>query len=71
MDRNSLQKTYYGFILVKKNNGKICGRFPLMKKECSIGREKSCDLRILLDCVSSQHCIISYIDDKVNIKYLF
>lgn len=70
MDQASLEKTYYGFILVKKNNGTICGRFPLTKKECSIGRDKSCDLRILLDHVSAQHCIISCINDNVIIKYL-
>lgn len=71
-NRKSIQKiTYYGFLLVKKNNGIICGRYPVTKKECTIGRDTNCDLRILLDHVSAQHCIITYVDDKVNIKYLF
>lgn len=66
-NRESL--TYYGFILVKRINGSICGRYPVTKKECTIGRGNSCDIRILLESVSAQHCVILYVDDKVKIKY--
>lgn len=67
----SITQTYYGFILVKKVSGAaICGRFPVTKKECTIGRDNRCDIRILLNGVSAQHCTIYYIDDKVNIIFL-
>lgn len=65
-----IAQTYYGFILVKKVGGAaICGRFPVTKKECTIGRDNRCDIRILLNGVSAQHCTIYYIDDKVNINF--
>lgn len=66
MDSRKSTKTYYGFIMVKKLNGTICGRFPLTKKECTFGRDDSCDIKILLENVSAHHCSIFYIDDKVK-----
>jgi len=71
MDNKTTTQTYYGFILVMKGNGTVCGRFPMSKKECIFGRSKECDIRILLDNVSTQHCIIVYLDDKVKIKYFY
>lgn len=63
--------TYYGFILVKKVNGTVTGRYPVTKKECTFGRDSKNDIRILLESVSAQHCIIICVDDKVNMKYNF
>lgn len=68
MESTNLKQTYYGFILVKTSNGTICGRFPLTKKECTLGRDDKCDIRIILENVSGHHCSIFYIDDKVKIK---
>lgn len=65
---NRESSTYYGFILVKRTNGSICGRFPVTKKECIFGRSNNCDIRILLENVSAQHCILLYVDNKVKIK---
>lgn len=61
--------TYYGFILVKIGSA-VCGRFPVTKKEVDIGRDNNCDIRILLDNVSSIHCTVHYLNDKV-IKYFY
>lgn len=70
MDSKKSIQTFYGFILIKKSNGNICGRYPLTKKECTIGRDNECDIRVLLNCVSALHCVILYIDNKViNIKF--
>jgi len=69
MDNKTPTQTYYGFILVLKSNGTVCGRFPMTKKECVFGRSKDCDIRILLDNVSTQHCTLLYLDDKVKIIY--
>jgi len=71
MDNKKIAKTYYGFVLVMKSNGTVCGRYPMTRKECSFGRSKDCDIRILLDNVSSHHCTIFYLDDKVKIKYFY
>lgn len=71
MDCEKSLKTYYGFILIKKGNGTICGRYPLTKKECILGRAKNCDIKIFLENVSAHHCSILFVDDKVKIKYLF
>lgn len=68
---SSETKTYYGFILVKKNDGTVCGCFPVLKKEVTFGRDTHCDLRIHLPNVSSQHCSIFYVDNKVKNKYIF
>lgn len=65
MESRKSLKTFYGFIFIKKNNGSICGRFPVTKKECTLGRSIDNDIRILLDSVSAHHCSILYIDDKV------
>jgi len=61
--------TYYGFILVK-NGTSVCGRFPVIRKEVKIGRDKNCDIRIVLENVSNIHCSLYYINDKV-IKYFY
>lgn len=65
MDSRKSINTYYGFVMVKKLNGTICGRYPLTKKECTFGRDDKCDIKILLENVSAHHCSIFYIDDKV------
>jgi len=70
MDNRKSINDYFGFILVKKSNGTVCGRFPVTKKECTFGRDDECDIRILLESVSAQHCSILYVDNKVKIKYL-
>lgn len=67
MESRKSLKTYYGFILVKKVNGKICGRYPVTKKECTLGRDIECDIRIFLENVSAVHCVILCINDKVKI----
>lgn len=67
MESRRSTKTYYGFLLVKKMNGTICGRFPVTKKECTLGRNSNCDIRILLENVSAIHCTILCINDKVKI----
>lgn len=64
-------KTYYGFILIKKSDGTVCGCFPVFKKEVTFGRDVQCDIRIHLPNVSSQHCSIFYVDNKVKIKLFF
>jgi len=66
MESRKSIKTYYGFLLVKKSSGTICGRFPLTKKECILGRDNKCDIRILLEKVSAQQCSILCIDNKVK-----
>ncbi|VVC25920.1 SMAD/FHA domain,Forkhead-associated (FHA) domain [Cinara cedri] len=70
MDNNESSETkpYYGFILVKKSNGTVCGSFPVTKKEITFGRDKSCDIRIYLPNVSAQHCSIFYINNKAYIR---
>lgn len=71
MDCEKSLKTYYGFIFVKKSNGTICGRYPVTKKECTLGRDSNCDIKIILENVSAHHCSIIFVDDKVKVKYLF
>lgn len=64
-------KTCYGFILIKKNDGTVCGCFPVFKKEVTFGRDGQCDIKIHLPYVSSQHCSIYYVDNKVKMKLFF
>jgi len=71
MDDQKSIKTYYGFLLVKKVSGAVCGRFPVTKKECTLGRDSSCDIRILLEKVSAQQCIILCVDNKVIVDFFF
>lgn len=66
MDNRKSMQNYYGFILVKKVNGSVSGRYPVTKKECSFGRGNKNDIRIFLDSVSAQHCNIIIVDDKVK-----
>ncbi|XP_050061010.1 putative uncharacterized protein DDB_G0282133 [Aphis gossypii] len=68
MESRKSIKTYYGFLLVKKSSGTICGRFPLTKKECILGRDNKCDIRILLEKVSAQQCSILCIDNKAYVR---
>jgi len=69
MDSRKSIFAYYGFLMVKKVNGSICGRFPVTKKECTLGRDNNCDIRILLEKVSAQHCIILCVDNKVRVDF--
>ncbi|XP_008184381.1 uncharacterized protein LOC100163547 isoform X2 [Acyrthosiphon pisum] len=68
MDSRKSTISYYGFLLVKKVNGGVCGRFPVSKKECTLGRDNNCDIRILLEKVSAQHCIIISVDNKAYVR---
>ncbi|XP_025199248.1 putative uncharacterized protein DDB_G0282133 [Melanaphis sacchari] len=68
MDSQKSVKTYYGFLLIKKGNGSVCGRFPVTKKECILGRDNNCDIRILLEKVSAQQCSILCIDNKAYVR---
>jgi len=69
MDSRKSIRTYYGFLLVKKVGGSVCGRFPVTKKECTLGRDYNCDIRILLEKVSAQQCIILCVDNKVKVDF--
>ncbi|XP_026811160.1 uncharacterized protein LOC113552480 [Rhopalosiphum maidis] len=68
MESRKSIKTYYGFLLVKKVSGTVCGRFPVTKKECILGRDNNCDIRILLEKVSAQQCSILCIDNKAYVR---
>jgi len=70
MDSRKSIKMYYGFLMVKKVSGAVCGRFPVTKKECTLGRDINCDIRILLEKVSALHCIIICVDNKVKVDSL-
>jgi len=71
MDGRKSIPTYYGFLMVKKVGGSICGRFPVTKKECTLGRDNNCDIRILLEKVSAQQCIILCVDNKVKLTSFY
>jgi len=71
MDSRKSINPYYGFLLVKKVNGGICGRFPVTRKECTLGRDNNCDIRILLEKVSALQCIIICVDNKVKVDYFY
>jgi len=71
MDSQKSIKTYYGFLIVKTVRGGVCGRFPVTKKECTLGRDTKCDIRILLEKVSALQCIIISVDNKVKVDFFY
>lgn len=71
MESRKSLRTYYGFLLIKNSGGTVCGRFPVTKKECTLGRDTKCDVRIILEKVSGQQCAILCVDDKVKIELFY
>ena len=46
---------FYGSIVVIKRSGADGASFPLVHKECWIGRGEGCDIRIQLPTASKKH----------------
>lgn len=47
----------HGYIVIRKRNGTDGPRFPV-KQSVKIGRGTNCDVRIHVQSVSEQHCLV-------------
>jgi len=57
---------FRGFVVVIKRSGAEHSTFPLVNKECLLGRSAGCDIRIQQSTVSKEHCKLMV--DNVNTK---
>ena len=57
--------------ILKKTTGDTLGEFALGDaSELIIGRDESCDVRIVHKSVSREHCAIEYVDGELRLRDL-